>query len=107
MQQMVGAAPQLAQADYLDLAQLFGVGQNREVKAGEQLSEDIQRFNFDQAAKDEALRRYMSLVAGGSYGGQNVQTTSRSGGGTSANDIAGGLFSLAGTGLALKKLGLF
>lgn len=106
MGQMTAAAPQIAQGDYLDLAQLFGAGQQREAKAGEELSDQVQRFNFEQQAPDEALRRYMSLVAGGSYGGQNVQTTSANRG-TSMNDIAGGLFSLAGTGLALNKMGLF
>lgn len=106
MQQMVGASPQIAQGDYLDLAQLFGAGQQREAKAGEELNDQVQRFNFNQQADDEALRRYMSLVAGGSYGGQNVRTSSANKG-TSMNDIAGGLFSLAGTGLALNEMGLF
>lgn len=99
----MGLAPGLAQADYMDLSQLANVGAVREGKAGEELSDQIQRFNFDQNAPDEALRRMMTLVAGGQYGGQNVQTSS-SNQGTTAGDLAGGLFSLAGSGLMLKKL---
>lgn len=99
-------APGLAASEYADLAQLLGVGSAREAKAGEELSDNVQRFNFNQQSPDEALRRFMSLVAGGQYGGQSVQTTSGQRG-SSASDLAGGLFSLAGTGLALKKMGLF
>lgn len=103
MGQAMGLAPGLAQADYMDLAQLANVGAAREGKAGEELSDQIQRFNFEQSAPDENLRRLMTLVAGGQYGGQNVQTSSADRG-TGVGDIAGGLFSLAGSGLMLKKL---
>lgn len=103
MGQAMGLAPGLAQADYADLAQLANVGAAREGKAGENLSDQIQRFNFEQSAPDEALRRMMTLVAGGQYGGQNVQTSSNDRS-TGIGDVAGGLFSLAGSGLMLKKL---
>lgn len=103
MAQAMGLAPGLAQADYMDNAQLANVGAAREAKAGENLSDQIQRFNFEQSAPDEALRRFMTLVAGGQYGGQNVQTSSNNQG-TGFGDVAGGLFSLAGSGLMLKKL---
>jgi hypothetical protein len=93
--------PMLAETDYADLGHLMQTGALREGKAGEELQDQIQRFNFNQNAPDEALRRFMSLVAGGQYGGQNVQSTNRN---TSASDIAGGLFGLAGSGLMLKKL---
>lgn len=53
----------------------MGVGAMREGKAAEDLGDQIQRFNFNQAAPDEALRRYASLVAGGTYGGQQVTQT--------------------------------
>jgi len=41
-------APQYAQQDYTDLSALRGVGQQYEGKAGEQLGEDISRFQFGQ-----------------------------------------------------------
>ena len=66
--QMQGAlfAPQLNTADVQPLAQ---VGQAREGLANAQLQENINRYNFNQNAPDEALRRYMTLVGGGNYGG--------------------------------------
>lgn len=95
-------SPALAATDYADFGQLAGVGATREGKAGEELSDKINRYNFEQAAPDEALRRLMSIVAGGSYGGQQTQIADKPGGGL--NDMASGLFGLAGTGLALRKM---
>lgn len=68
-------APQTYQLGYAPDQMLAQVGAAREGKAAEDLSDQIQRFNFNQAAPDEALRRYASLVAGGNYGGQTVTQT--------------------------------
>ncbi|MBN9497862.1 MAG: hypothetical protein J0H39_13985 [Alphaproteobacteria bacterium] len=68
-------APQTYGAQFLPEQMLASVGAAREGKAAEDLGDQIQRFNFSQAAPDEALRRYASLVAGGSYGGQTVTQT--------------------------------
>lgn len=64
-------APQLNTADVQPLVQ---VGQMREDMASRELQDQINRFNFNQQAPDEALRRYASLVAGGQWGGSSTQT---------------------------------
>ena len=58
-------APQLQNAD---LQLLGGVGAAREGKAGETIQDQVNRYNFNQNAPDDALRRYMTLVGSGSYG---------------------------------------
>ncbi len=69
--QMQGAlfAPQLNTADVNPLVQ---VGQMREDLANRELQDQINRFNYNQNAPDEALRRYATLVAGGQYGGSTT-----------------------------------
>lgn len=64
-------APQLQAADTQLLSQ---VGSAREALAGNELQDQINRFNFNQSAPDEALRRYATLVGGGSYGGSSTST---------------------------------
>lgn len=63
-------APQLNTADVAPLVQ---VGQMREDLASREMQDQINRFNFNQSAPDEALRRYASLVAGGQWGGSQTQ----------------------------------
>jgi hypothetical protein len=62
-------APQLNTADVAPLVQ---VGQMREDLASREMQDRINRFNFNQTAPDEALRRYASLVAGGQWGGSQT-----------------------------------
>lgn len=61
MQQAAMAAPQLAAADYTDLAQLGQVGAARENQAQQQLNDNIARWdnanNKERAALDEYLNR--------------------------------------------------
>ena len=73
--QAANQLPQLASLDYVDPAQLLSVGQAREGQAGAQLQEDIDRFNLEQTAEKKALADYMSLVAGGQFGGTTTQST--------------------------------
>ena len=68
MQNMAEQAPGLAREDYFDIGQLAGVGGEREGQAGRQLSENVDRWNFDQLEPQERLARYMALVSGGSTG---------------------------------------
>jgi len=76
-QQAIGAAPQLAQADYQDIQQLLQAGQLREGYQGQQLGADIQRFNFLQNQPQQNLQNYMSLVYGNPLG--RVGSTTASG----------------------------
>jgi len=63
-------APGLAQADYSDIQALLDVGTAREKKAGAELQEDISRYYQEQTAPQDALAQYLSMVAGGQFGGQ-------------------------------------
>ena len=76
-QQAIGAAPQLAAADYQDIQQLLQAGQLREGYQGQQLGADIQRFNFLQNQPQQNLQNYMSLVYGNPLG--RVGSTTASG----------------------------
>ena len=75
-QQAIGAAPQLAQADYQDINQLLQAGQLREGYTGQQLGADIQRFNFLQNQPQQNLQNYMSLVYGNPLGRVGTSTAS-------------------------------
>jgi hypothetical protein len=77
-QQAIGAAPQLAQADYQDINQLLQAGQLREGYTGQQLGADIQRFNFLQNQPQQNLQNYMSLVYGNPLGRVGSSTASGS-----------------------------
>lgn len=67
-------APQMAQADYIDPAQLAQVGQAREGMAAQNLQEQIDRYNFGQTEPRQRLAEYMALVAGGNFGGSSTTT---------------------------------
>ena len=68
------AAPTMAAIDYTDLAQLERVGATREGQAADDIQDAINRFNFDQTKDEDALRRYMTLVAGGEFGSRQTAT---------------------------------
>lgn len=93
-------APDLANVDYQNLQQLLGVGASREGMANQALADQINRYNFNMNAPDEALRRYATLVGGGQYGGTSVQQQpvysspllTGLGAAASAASIAGNLF---------------
>lgn len=103
--QAAALAPQLAQTDYQDIAQLGQVGAMREGKGIEQLQDQMSRFNFEQNVDAQKLRDYMTAVAGGQFGGSSSTTAPISRGnpwltglgaaGTTAG-IAGSLFGQGG-----------
>ena len=68
------AAPTMAAMDYGDLAQLERVGAAREGQAADDLQDAISRFNFEQTKDQDALDRYMALVAGGEFGSRSTAT---------------------------------
>lgn len=74
MMQATSLAPTLANQDYYDIAQLGGVGQQREAQAGEELQDSINRYNFAQGEPTERLAQYMNLI-GGNYGSTGTSTT--------------------------------
>jgi len=69
-----GMAPGLAAADYSDIQALLDVGGVREKKAGAELQDDMDRYYHEQTAPQDALAQYLSMVAGGQFGGSQTKT---------------------------------
>lgn len=67
------AAPQLAEADYSDLAHLGQVGDARRALEQGQITDDIQRFDRQQNQPWNALANYAQMVQG-NFGGSNTTT---------------------------------
>lgn len=72
-QAMIPQASTIAQADYLDPQNLLAVGGAREGLGQDQLSDELNRFNFEQNIRQNKLANYMGLVGGG-FGGSSTQT---------------------------------
>ncbi len=93
-------APGMAQQDYADIGQLMNAGGIREQKAGEQLADSMNRFDFGQNEFGGRLANYMGLVGGGQYGGTktseqpiyNNTGAGLLGGGLAGAQIAGSIF---------------
>jgi phage tail protein X len=67
------AAPGLAAADYLDPQMLGQVGAAREAIAQQPITEDVARYEYNQAAPWDNLGRYMQMVQG-NYGSSGTST---------------------------------
>jgi len=69
-------APGLANQDFADINRLLGVGQTREGLQAAQLQEEINRFQFGQAAPGAALNDLISQLTGatGGFGTSTLQT---------------------------------
>ena len=92
----IAMAPQLAAADYMDPMQLGLVGAAREGQGQQQITEDINRFNFGQNVEQLKLQQYLNNIQG-NYGGQQIGTsTSEMSGGPRGNTTMGILGALLG-----------
>ena len=94
-----GMTPTMAAEDYSDPGRLMTVGSAMEQQAAADLQEDIDRFNVGQNAEKKAVADYMSLGAGGQFGG--TQSTSTPIYQDKAASTIGQLASLAGIGGSL------
>ena len=65
-------APQLAQADYSDIATLGGVGATRESLLAAQAAEQAARFGYQQAEPTQRIGQYLAAVGGGGLGSQQT-----------------------------------
>jgi hypothetical protein len=74
-QQAIGAAPQMALADYADIEQLGNVGRTREDLFGRQLQEQMDYFNFIQEQDPAALDQYIGRITGLGSGFTSQATT--------------------------------
>jgi hypothetical protein len=70
--QFAGMAPQLAQADYSDIASLAGVGATRESLLAAQAAEQAARFGYQQAEPTQRIGQYLAAVGGGGLGSQQT-----------------------------------
>jgi hypothetical protein len=95
-QQAIGAAPQLAQADYQDIQNLLQAGQLREGYTGQQLGADVAKFNFLQNQPQQNLQNYMSLVYGNPLGKVGTNTASGSADTSTLQKVLGTAATLGG-----------
>jgi len=76
----VGAAPQMAQADYADIQRLLSVGGAREAQSAAQLQDAMNRFNFQQNLPQMKLSQYANLYSTAPQGSTTTQTATPTGG---------------------------
>jgi hypothetical protein len=76
----VGAAPQMAQADYADIQRLLSVGGAKEAQGAAELQDAMNRFNFQQNLPQAKLSQYANLYSSAPQGSQTVQTATPTGG---------------------------
>jgi len=76
----VGAAPQMAQADYADIQRLLSVGGAREAQSAAQLQDAMNRFNFQQNLPQMKLQQYANLYSTAPQGSTTTQTATPTGG---------------------------
>jgi hypothetical protein len=88
-QAMIGAAPQLAAADYADIGQLMQTGQIAEGYQDVALQDAVNRFNFAQQAPYQKLQSYLSGAYGAPMGSQGSVTTSGGGRSQAAGALGG------------------
>lgn len=107
-------APQMANQDYVDAQQLAAVGATKEGMSQAQLTDQLNRWNFDQNKEADALAKYAQLIQG-NYGGSSSGTStsptySNKGsslmGGALAGAQLGGMFGPMGAGIGAVGGGL-
>jgi hypothetical protein len=76
----VGAAPQMAQADYADIQRLLSVGGAKEAQSAAQLQDAMNRFNFQQNLPQMKLQQYANLYSTAPQGSTTTQTATPTGG---------------------------
>lgn len=97
-QAMIGAAPQLAQADYADIQRLANIGQTAESYQEMALADAVNRFNFQQQAPYTRLQSFLSAAYGAPTGMQQITPVYRN----TAGSALGGALAGAGLGQALN-----
>lgn len=76
----VGAAPQMAQADYADIQRLLSVGGAKEAQSAAELQDAMNRFNFQQNLPQMKLQQYANLYSSAPQGSTTTQTATPTGG---------------------------
>ena len=73
MQRAATAAPGLSQAGYADIAALGDVGARREAQTQAELTDEVNRWNFDQNRDAARLAQYLQMIQG-NFGGTTATT---------------------------------
>jgi hypothetical protein len=76
----VGAAPQMAQADYADIQRLLSVGGAKEAQGAAELQDAMNRYNFEQNLPQAKLSQFANLFSSVPQGTETVQTATPTGG---------------------------
>jgi hypothetical protein len=76
----VGAAPQMAQADYADIQRLLSVGGAREAQGAAELQDAMNRYNFEQNLPQAKLSQFANLFSSVPQGSTTVQQATPQGG---------------------------
>lgn len=90
--QAAGLAPQTAELGYYDADRLLGAGQIQDEQSQRNISDQFNRYMYNQERPYDALGRYMGYL-GGNYGGSTTQPVFQD---TTARNLG-----LAGAGLGL------
>jgi hypothetical protein len=76
----VGAAPQMANADYADIQRLLSVGGAKEAQSAAQLQDAMNRYNFQQNLPQMKLSQFANLFSSVPQGSTTVQQATPQGG---------------------------
>jgi len=76
----VGAAPQMAQADYADIQRLLSVGGAKEAQSAAALQDAMNRFNFQQNLPQAKLSQFANLFSSVPQGSTTTQQATPQGG---------------------------
>lgn len=88
MDQAARFAPGLAAADYADADRLAGVGEERQAYAQDVTNDNVNRWNWDEKKKINAIQLLMSML-GGPSGGTTTSTQPKPAGNNNLLDFLG------------------
>jgi hypothetical protein len=89
-QQAIQQAPAAYEFGFSDLQKLAEVGAAREGQSQAELEADMARFQFEQESPLNALANYMSIIQGGTVGGEKSQPVYRQPVGSALSGAMGG-----------------
>ena len=89
-QDAIAQAPAAYEFGFSDLRKLAEVGAAREAQSQAELEADMQRFQFEQESPLNALANYMSIIQGGTVGGESSKPVFRQPIGSALSGALGG-----------------
>lgn len=89
-QDAIAQAPAAYEFGFRDLQKLAEVGAAREAQSQAELEADMQRFQFEQESPLNALANYMSIIQGGTVGGESSKPVFRQPIGSALSGALGG-----------------